>query len=130
MQWGTQKIFLSVELVMNISKTLFFRNYKKWNMLDSDIQSSESLNVFKRIVLKFIQPKANSSFNCLNLKGVKLITRLRLGLSNLRDHKCKHSFQDFLNRMCSCGIKIEATTHYLLHCPTTYMKEQHQICPP
>ena len=32
-------------------------------MLDSDIRSSESLNVFKNKVLKFIQPKANSFFN-------------------------------------------------------------------
>ena len=46
-------------------------------MLDSDIRSSESLNV-----LKFIRTKANSFFNCLNPKRVKLITRLRLGLSH------------------------------------------------
>ena len=46
-------------------------------MLDSDIRSSESLNV-----LKFIRTKVNSFFNCLNPKRVKLITRLRLGLSH------------------------------------------------
>ena len=66
-------------------------------MLDSDIRSSEDLNVFKSKILKFIQPKANSFFNCLNPKGVKLITRLQLGRSHLRDHKLKHSFQDSLN---------------------------------
>ena len=47
-----------------ISKKNFFAaTIKKWNMLDSDIRSSESLNVFKNKVLKFIQPKANSFFN-------------------------------------------------------------------
>ena len=46
------------------------------------------------------------------------ITRLRLGLSHLRQHKFKHSFQDSLNPFCSCGLDIESTAHFLLHCPT------------
>ena len=46
-----------------------------------------------------------------------LLTRLRLDLSHLRDHKFKHSFQDSLNPMCYCGNDVETTTHYLLHCP-------------
>ena len=46
-------------------------------------------------------------FNCRNPKGVKLLTRLRLGFSHLRDHKFKHSFQDSLNTICSCGNGIE-----------------------
>ena len=56
-------------------------------------------------------------FQCLKLKGIKLVTRLRLGLSYLRDHKFNHSFQDILNPLFSCGIDIETTTHYFLHCP-------------
>ena len=85
-------------------------------MLDSDIRSSKSLNVFKRKVLKFIRPKVNSFFNCLNPKRVKWITILRLGLSHLGDHKFKHSFQERLNPICSCGIEVETTAHYLLQC--------------
>ena len=34
--------------------------------------------------------------------GLKFLTRIRLGLSHLRDHKFKHSFQDTLNPICSC----------------------------
>ena len=85
-------------------------------MVDSDIWSSESLNFLKNKILKFIRPKANSFFNCVNPKGVKLITRLRLGLSHLRDHKFKHSFEDCLNAICSCGIEVGTTAHFLLHC--------------
>ena len=48
---------------------------------------------------------------------MKLETRLRLGLSHLREHKFKHSFQDTLNPLCSCGLDIETTSHYFLHCP-------------
>ena len=68
--------------------------------------------------MKFIRPSANSLFNCHNLKGIKFITRLRLDLSHLREHKFKHSFQGSLNPFCSCGLDIESTAHFLLHCPT------------
>ena len=67
--------------------------------------------------MKFIRQSPNSIFNCHNPKVVKLLTRLRLGLSHLRDHKFKHSFQDSLNSICNCGTDVETTTHYLLHCP-------------
>ena len=69
------------------------------------------------MLLKFIRPSGSSVFNCHNLRGVKLLTRLRLGLSHLREHKFKHGFQDSLNPICSCGNDIETSAHFLLYCP-------------
>ena len=46
------------------------------------------------------------------------MARLRFGLSHLREYKFKHSFQDSLNSFSNCGLDIELTAHYLLHCPT------------
>ena len=60
--------------------------------------------LLRKSILDFIRPFAN-----------KLITRLRLRLSHLRFHKFKHSFQDTLNPICSCG-NAEATVHNLFHC--------------
>ena len=57
-----------------------------------------------------------SFFNCLNPKEVKLIKRLQLCLSHLRDHNFKHSFQDCLSPICSWTIEVEWIAHYLLHC--------------
>ena len=48
--------------------------------------------------------------------SLKLITRLRLGLSHLRFLKFKHNFQDTLNPTCCCDT-VKTTIHYLLHCP-------------
>ena len=59
----------------------------------------------------------NGVFNCHNCKGIKYLTRLRLGLSHLREHKFKHSFQDTLNSFCSCGLDVETNTHFFLYCP-------------
>ena len=44
------------------------------------------------------------------------LTRLRLGLSHLNEHRFWHNFQDCLNPLCSCSLEIEDTSHYLLHC--------------
>ena len=75
----------------------------EWNKLDHNLIKSSSFNIFRKSNLKFIRPAANSLFNCHSSKGIKFITRLRLGLSQLREHKFKHSFQDSLNLFCSCG---------------------------
>ena len=69
------------------------------------------------MILKFIRPKPNNFYYCHNPKGIRLLTRLRLILSHLREHKFKHSFQDSLNPLCFCGNEIETSVHYLLHCP-------------
>ena len=71
----------------------------------------------KKIFLKFIRPSGNSVFNCHNPRGVKLLTRLRVDLIHLREHKFRHGFQDSLDPICSCGNDIETLVHFLLHCP-------------
>ena len=88
----------------------------EWNNLDSNIKNSENLTLFKKRILAFIRHSFHCTFHCHNPNSLKLITRLRLGLSHLRVHKFKHSFQDTLNPICSCGT-VERTIHYLLLCP-------------
>ena len=78
----------------------------EWKKLDSNIRNSESLALFKKRILAFIRPFANSTFQCYNPKGLKLITRLRLGLSHLRFHKFKHT----LTPICNCGT-VETAVH-------------------
>ena len=90
-------------------KPQFFKNSYfpstiiEWNKLDSNIRNSETLDIFKSKILKFIRPTASSIFGCHNPIGVQLLTRLRLGLNHLREHIFKHGFQDTLNPLCSCG---------------------------
>ena len=60
------------------------------------------------------------------LKELYLITRLKLDLSHLRQHKFKHGFQDTLNPLCSCGNDVESTEHFLLRCPK-FVNERHTL---
>ena len=51
--------------------------------------------------------------------SIYLLTRLRLGLSHLREHKFRHNFNDTIDPFCLCGTNnLETSEHFLLHCPT------------
>ena len=88
----------------------------EWNKLDQNMCNSENLNIFKKKILNFIGPSGNSVFKCHNPNRVKLLTRLRLDLSHLREYKFKHGFLDSLNPVCSCGKDIETSACFLLDC--------------
>ena len=82
-----------------------------------------SISIFKSNILKFIRCKPNNVYRCHNPKEIRLLRRLHQGLSHLREHKFKNSFQDCLNPLCFSGNEIETSTHYLLHCPSIQTKE-------
>ena len=90
--------------------------------LDPNLPNSGNFANFKNDIVKFIRPKPNSFFKSCNLKGIRLITRLRLALNHLREHKFKYNFQNCLNPLCSGGSSIESTFHFLLHCPIFHHK--------
>ena len=94
------------KIALFYTKHNFFKKYFfpstviEWTKLDPNLQSAAPLSVFKNNLLKFIRPSPNSVFSWHNSKAIKYLTRLRLGLSHLRGHKFKHSFQDTLNPFC------------------------------
>ena len=58
--------------------------------------------------------KKNSLFSIHNPVSVKLLTRLRLQLSHLNEHKFRHVFEDTISPMCSYNTEIESNKHFLL----------------
>ena len=113
----------SINLPLFHIRQIFFKNsffpsaVIEWDNLDLSIQNSKSLSIFKKCILKFIRSSPDSTHNCFNTKGIKYLTRLRLGLSHLPEHKFKHGFFDSLNPICNCRLDIETMCHFLLHCP-------------
>ena len=91
--------------------------WNKLDRLDREIKNSESILTLKKRILSFIRPTANSTFNCHNPRRTNFLSRLRLDLSQLRDHKSKHSFPDSLNPFCSCWKgEVQTSSHYLFPC--------------
>ena len=59
---------------------------------------------------------ANGTFGTKDVSGLKLLTRLCVGFSHLREHKFKHNFQDTLNPLCPCSLEAEDTYHFFMRC--------------
>ena len=62
------------------------------------------------------RPPGNDANEIYDLLGGRLLKRLHLGLSHLREHKFGHNFVDTLNPLCSCSLETEDTDHYFLRC--------------
>ena len=85
-------------------------------ILDVTLRNAKSLLIFKNSLLKIGRPIQNSIFKIHDPLGIKFLTRLRLGLSHLNEHRFRYNFQDCLNPSCSCSLEVESITHFFLHC--------------
>ena len=56
------------------------------------------------------------TLNIHNPVELKLLTRLRLGLSHLNEHRFNLNCEDCINPLCSCSLEVEVTAHFFLHC--------------
>ena len=87
----------------------------EWNKIDIKIPNSP-YSVFKNYLLNEIRSKPSPLYSIHNPSGIKLLTRLRLGLSYLNEHKFNHNFDDCVNPFCTCSLEPESTSHFFLHC--------------
>ena len=98
------------------ANSFFLYTIKEWNNLSPEIRKSVSYKVFKNSLLKFIRPSPKSLFKVSDNLGIKLLPRLRLGLSHLREHEFNRNFQGTINPLCSCSLESESTTYFFLRC--------------
>ena len=65
--------------------------------------------------MKIGRPIPKPVYNVHSPVALKLLTRLRLGLSHLNQHKFNLNFQDCLKSLCSCSLEVESVSHFFLH---------------
>ena len=63
-------------------------------------------------------PTRKPVYNIHKPTGLKLLTRLRLGLSHKLDleHQFNHNFRDSVNPLCPCTLEVESSSHFFLCC--------------
>ena len=98
------------------SHTHFQNCMREWNELDESIKNSPAVSVFIRELMRLIRPPKRSLFGIHDIEGVRLLTRLRVEFSDLREHRLRHNFQ-CSSPMSFCQAGIENNEHFLLHCP-------------
>ena len=90
----------------------------KWNKLEPEIRNLPSLSLFKKSLTQLYRPNPKPVFNLHNPYGIKLLSRLRLGLSHLNEHLSRHKFLG-VDPFCKCQTNSkENTVHFILQCPT------------
>ena len=52
--------------------------------------------------------------------SLKLLTKLRLGLSHLNKHGFKHSFKNCISPFCTCSLEVESTKHFFPALPLSF----------
>ena len=62
--------------------------------------------------MEFVRPLPNSIFYTCNPYGINILTRLRLGLSHLNEHKFKHNFNDIINPIFICRGDTESIKNF------------------
>ena len=96
-------------------RTFFPDCYNEWEILDPSIKNSFNLNIFKSKLMKTLRPAKKGYFGITDRHGIKQISRLRVGHSDLRAHRFPKSF-NCASPICSCGAENETVDHYLLRC--------------
>ena len=87
-----------------------------WENLSLDIKLSPNINIFKKKLYNISRPIAKLVPNCDDKKNVSALTRLRVGHSDLRDDRLRHSF-NCVSSLCTCNnIDHETAQHFLLKC--------------
>ena len=71
-----------------------------------------------------MRPIPNTVYNIHNPLGVEYLTRLRIGLSHLREHEFRYNFQDSIDPMCSCSSGTETAIHFFHHWETFNTQRQ------
>ena len=103
----------------------YFQNcVREWNQLDKSIGNCPTISGFKLQLVRPVRPTKISTFGANDIEGVRLLTRLRVQFSDLREHRFRHMFH-CSNPMCLCQMGIEDNEHFFLHCPryTIYRKD-------
>ena len=78
--------------------------------------------VFKQSLLNFIRPLQNKVHNPDNPEGLRLLTRLWLGPSQLGDYEFKSNFSDTIKPLCSCSSEVEMTSDFFSTAQTFWME--------
>ena len=71
---------------------------------------------FKKYLHDFIRHLGHPVFEIRDIFGIKLLTKIRVGFSDLHDHRFNHNF-NCDSPVCLCGLEEETSVHFFLCCP-------------
>ena len=73
------------------ANSFFPSTIKEWQNLSEEAKSKPSVQSFKKYLNDFKRPAGNSVFAIRDKFGIKLLTKIRVNFSDLRDHRFNHN---------------------------------------
>ena len=64
---------------------------KEWKHFSNEVKSKPSIQSFKKYLNDFKRPVGNSVFGIRDKFEIKLLTKIRVNFSELRDHRFNHN---------------------------------------
>lgn len=55
-------------------------------------------------------------FSIHDLEGVKVLLGVKFNFSNLKEHKVRQNFEDYVNTMSICRLEIGSVQQFYFHC--------------
>ena len=92
--------------------SFFPYSISEWNKLDPHLRYAKSYSTFRKSLVKSDQPSPYHIYKIHDPLGLKLLTRLRLGLSRLNEDRFNHNFDRCINPLWSCSLDVESTKHF------------------
>ena len=65
---------------------------------------------------KLVRPPKSNNFKILDKIGLMYLTKLRVGLNDLKRYKFDYNFDHTIDPMCSANNGVEDVTRFLLSC--------------
>ena len=96
--------------------SIFSYTIREWNKLDLQLRNEKSFEKFRNTLLKLGRPTPDLRYGIHHPLGLNLLTRLRLGLSHLNEHRFKYNYKSCINPLCTCSLEVESAKHFFLHC--------------
>ena len=87
-----------------------YLRHSEWSILDA--RKFQNLVSFRNCIFKIGRSSPNPCYNTFNPMDLKLLARLRLGLSHLNKHKFDRKFANCFDPKCSCSLSNEDTVHF------------------
>ena len=88
-----------------------------WPTLPDSLRSAPSPSAFKSAYRKNYVPAKRGYYGIADKYGIRLLTKIRVDCSDLRDHRFNHGFRNCPSPSCSCDTGDETSVHFLARCP-------------
>ena len=97
---------------------------REWNQLNVSTRSAQAIPEYQTKPLITIGPFKKSKFNIIDLKGIKLLTRLRVEFSDLR-FTGSGIISTVIMFLVICQTGTEDNEHFLMHYPRFTFHSRH-----